>query len=251
MALFSDGPANTIEELTVFESALLEVASKTGIALDAKIELAQREIALELITFVMRNGSQYLGPNRSLNHVVITDGLRQWHAVQTLAAIYRDAYFQSLNDRYQEKWAQYSRLTKSFKELYFGSGVAVCREPIPCLGNLQVSKTAGASLTERTVLVSANWTRGLYSGQSSKPQAITLLPGETLSVLTSTPPESADGWELFAGNSAESLRKVHSGKLPTGQAWLESLPWPDSEATPRDGQTADLYLLRSPIVGRG
>ena len=48
MALFTDGPVSSIEEMTARDSQLLTVANVEGIDVTQKIALAQDEIALEL-----------------------------------------------------------------------------------------------------------------------------------------------------------------------------------------------------------
>ena len=97
MALFTDGPASNIEDLTAQDSQLLNVANSEGIDVTVKLALAQEAIGIHL------EGLLGEGPHRSLRHVVVTPPLRLWHTYRTLESVYRDAYNSQLNDRYAGK----------------------------------------------------------------------------------------------------------------------------------------------------
>src|SRR5947209_6037992 len=57
MALYTDGPISSIEELTARDSQLLSVASTEGIDLAQKMALAQDELGLELCGMLTAAGS--------------------------------------------------------------------------------------------------------------------------------------------------------------------------------------------------
>src|SRR3569832_705274 len=125
MALLTDGPASAIEDLAAQDSQLLNVASAEGIDLTAKLALAQETVGIEL-EGLLRECS---GPE--LRRVVVTPALRLWHAYRTLETVYRDAYFNQLNDRYAGKRDQFRELGMWARERLRQAGVGFTRQPLP------------------------------------------------------------------------------------------------------------------------
>jgi hypothetical protein len=67
MALFTDGPVSTIDDLSAQDSQLADVALAENIDVTRKLSLAQDELTLELTTLLTRSSfagqSLWLGPN--------------------------------------------------------------------------------------------------------------------------------------------------------------------------------------------
>src|SRR3954454_18431735 len=124
MALFTDGPAAAIEDLAAQDSQLLNVANAEGIDLTVKLGLAHEAIGLELEELLQR------GSSFRLCQVVVTPALRLWHTYRTLETVYRDAYFNQLNDRYAGKRDQFRELGMWARERLRQSGVGLTRQPI-------------------------------------------------------------------------------------------------------------------------
>src|ERR1700744_389091 len=108
MALFTDGPISSAEDLQTYDASVLGDAGAEGIDVAAKVHLAQQDIASEILLFLLRRAAfrdclPYHRRSRELDGVVVTGGLHQWHVHKTLALVYRDAYNAQLNDRYQGK----------------------------------------------------------------------------------------------------------------------------------------------------
>src|SRR5438270_353581 len=97
--LFTDSPAITPQDLADHETVILDTASVEGINLTVKIALATDEVGLELQGRFPRPGPG-LAP-LALNTVVVTPALRLWLIFHTLEIVYRDAFHNQLNDRYQ------------------------------------------------------------------------------------------------------------------------------------------------------
>ena len=58
--------------------------------------------------------------------------MKRWHALHTLAIVYRDAFNNQLNDRYLAKWQRISELSRKARDdttLQFGIGLVMT--PIP------------------------------------------------------------------------------------------------------------------------
>ena len=54
--LLTDGVPNTVEDLRVYESAILDVAKGEGIDLRTKLGLATEEISEEILDFLLDQG---------------------------------------------------------------------------------------------------------------------------------------------------------------------------------------------------
>src|SRR6266851_5741501 len=137
MALFTDGPLISTEELQKCENGILNLASTENIDLAGKIALAQSEIANQLVLFLLRKlplqdyaTLPWARRTRDVGDVVVTEPLRQWHAHKTLAMVYRDAYNNQLNDRYQGKWTEYEALQKFAADNLLLAGVGLVSDPI-------------------------------------------------------------------------------------------------------------------------
>src|ERR1700736_3095467 len=140
MALFTDGQLNALIDLQNYENRILDVASAEGIDLAGKIALAQDEVANEVLMFLLKrlpfSESQWLAlpavrQKLGVSDVAATKPLRQWHAHKTLAYVYRDAFNNQLNDRYQGKWNEYEQLAKTSSKNYLRIGVGLVAGPIP------------------------------------------------------------------------------------------------------------------------
>src|SRR5438270_739661 len=125
MALFTDGPASTIEELAAQDSQVLNAASSEGIDLTVKLELTHEMIGMELAE-QLRRASGF-----GLTHVVVTPPLRLWHTYRTLENVYRDAYNSQLNDRYAGKRDQFRELGRWAYERLLQAGIGIALQPAP------------------------------------------------------------------------------------------------------------------------
>ncbi len=115
MALFTDGGPAVIADLRRYESSAESVARDEQIDLDAKLAVAAEEVGLETFSFLLMHATPMTEMSRrraGVRDVVVTEPMRRWHAVRTLAGLYRDAYGSSVNDRYRRKWEEYEKLAK-------------------------------------------------------------------------------------------------------------------------------------------
>src|SRR3974377_1349205 len=113
--LFTDGTPADSGTLQTYEAAILNVAAIEGIDLDAKLEIAAEQIGDELEIWFKHTATSatnayvpFLWTPPPLDSVYVTPALRRWHAFQTLETVYRDAYYQELNNRFKGKWQMYT-----------------------------------------------------------------------------------------------------------------------------------------------
>ncbi len=117
MALFTDGPLPSIEDLTAQDSQLLERGQRRGDRRDAEAGAGTgrtRHGAVRAAEPVEQRGPDFCaaaaGPN--LADVVVTPPLKLWHTFRTLEMVYADAYNSQLNDRYAGKRDQFHERAK-------------------------------------------------------------------------------------------------------------------------------------------
>ena len=251
MALFTDGLMCESEDLREYESSILETACTEGIELTPKLRVAQREIAFELVTFLMRHGAEHVDVRRGLTNVVVTDPLRHWHAMQSLAAVYRDAYHQRLNDRYKGKWAHYSLETRAAKENCFTTGVGISLSPIPRAAAPVCDAFAGGDLPARTYLVAVSWYRAGKFGEPSAPMAAEIAAGQLLRVRVEAAPVEAEGWALYVGTDAERLYACAPYPLSPAESWSETGESLTGNPATLPTQTPDLFVRMDHRIQRG
>src|SRR5208283_586226 len=165
MALFTDGPASSMEDLTAQDSQLLDVASVEGIDVTQKMALAQDELALVLNALLTRLSSAEhllrLAADSNLGSVVVTPALKLWHTFRSLEMVYSDAYNSQLNDRYAGKRDQFHLSAKSAYDMLVAAGIGVASVPVPRAAIPTVTAAAppapGTPLPDGTYYVTVAW----------------------------------------------------------------------------------------------
>lgn len=221
MALFIDGPINGAQALRHYESSLLDVAGTEGIDLSGKLDLAHREVAVELTAFLVRQ-QELRGNQRDLSKLIVTDALAQWEALHTLALFFRDAYHNQLNDRFKGKWQEYSRMAKIAAERLFEIGVGMSAAPLHQAPAPGVGTAAGEGLDEGTYYVGIAWRNSSdEQGKLSDLTEVELGAAQTLVVTAGNPPATASGFVVYAGISPDELLVQNQSangvwSMPTG-----------------------------------
>src|SRR3954451_16703303 len=152
MALFTDGSVATLTDLKAYEGTILDLAVAEGIDLTQKLAIAQRELGLEVTSFLLGRGC-LSAESRDLKKVVVTEPLVHAHVIRTLALTYRDVCNSQMNDRYERKWKQYSDLSTAAVKQLFDIGVGISRTPLPRPLAPAVTITPGSTLPGATYYV--------------------------------------------------------------------------------------------------
>lgn len=243
MALFTDGPLTTVEELVGYESSLLNTARTEGIELAVKLELAQEEIGMELKRFLVQQGAVEV----TLGQVVASTALKKWHTYRALALVYRDAYNSQLNDRHLAKWKEWERMADWAKEVLFDFGVGIVKKPIRKAAPPQVSVVA-AELPEAIYYLQVSWVGpGGVEGAPSDPTIVTTRKSEGLAVKAMNPPEEVVGWNLYAGRSQDEALLQNDGPLAKESVWEITSGDLVVGRKPTTGQTEDYCIQRRGI----
>jgi hypothetical protein len=242
MPLFTDGLISTIADLKAYESSVLDLAAREGIDLTAKLDIAQREIGLELAAFLLRRGVQ-LRADRELTNVMVTKPLAHLHVVHTLALVYRDAFNSQLNDRYFGKWKEYTRLSDRAQRVLLEIGVGMTNAPVSRPAMAVVTTAPGGTLAPATYYICIAWAgmRG-ESGAQSETVAITTSYGERPSVRIPVQPGAIAGAFVFAGEMENAMRRQNDEPLAPGSTWTMSESGLRQDLTDPPAQTADFYV---------
>lgn len=262
MALFNDGPINQQQDLADYENGILDIANQEQIDLDGKSALAQREIAAQLLTLLLRQETRspytnWIDPQDLLRRrtgvsdVVVTSALQQWHAMRTLAAVYRDAYNNQINDRYLKKWQEYQDLEREAKAQFYATGVGLSGYwlPAPAAPSLTFEPGAGAGAQ---YFVATTWVNQAGQESAPSPQSqLSTAPGTQLAV-TAAPaaPPYATFWNAYVGPAPTALALQNPTPLALGVTWIVPATL-QTGVPPGSGQTPDWYVTDDHVMPRG
>jgi len=223
MALFVDGPACTIDDLTNQDAGLLDVALGTNINVSTKLRLALEEIQTDLQLWLNRPRPTLelvWTPTLHIGQIVVTPPLKRWEAMHALALVYRDAYFSQLVDRYQAKWQEYANLARDARESFIASGLGLVSEPVmratpPILATTRGPQNGGTFYARVTWVNSTN-----QEGAPSAPASIKVEDGNLMTVGVSHAPGNAAGFNVYAGTVPTEMSLQNNVMLPVTASYL-------------------------------
>jgi hypothetical protein len=243
MALFTDGTISNSEDLTGHDSGVLEVASTEGIDVTKKLRLAQDELAVELTAL--------LSDPDTLRNLVVTTPLRLWHAFQTLTLVYRDAYYNQLNERYGGKRDEYAALARWAANKLMDAGIGLVSNPMAKAEAPELDSVPGAQ-TGGTYYACVSWLNGDgEEGAAGEWRSLTVGDGGVLAVRPANPPANAMGWNVFVGLSPDALAQQNESVLTIGQRWLQNATVATVGKPPGTGQIANYVRSVPRVLQRG
>jgi hypothetical protein len=254
--LLTDGNPNTTEDLRVYESGILSVAHTEGIDLGVKLALATEELTQEVLEFLLNRsaGVDPRGAERravGVFDVVVTRQMKRWHALHTLAVVYRDAYFHQLNDRYKGMFSEYRSLAAEARRQTFGFGLGLVVQPVPVAAAPELGFAAGPfearTYFVRVAWVGANGGEGLASAVTSydAPSGSAPVVG-----LGAAPPE-VTGFHVYMGLTPEVLARQTSAPVAAGQSFTLPPGGLVHGVAPGEGQAPDMFLTGARVMRRG
>ena len=257
MMLLTDGNPNTDEDLRVYESAILDVASTEMINLDTKLRLATEEISEILLNILLdqtttASGGQMTRRLLGVSDVVVTRQLKRWHALYTLAIFYRDAYNDQLNDRYLPKWNEYLMLAREAKDITTGYGIGLVNIPIPEAGTPVLGSVPGL-LPGTVYYVQITWISA--TGAEGNPSVTTAFEAPVASLLTVTNganvPAVATAFNVYIGLMDYPTTLQNATPIPIGQTFTEAGSGLVPGIPAGMGQPPDTYIVGGNVVRRG
>jgi hypothetical protein len=255
--LLTDGCPNTTEDLRVYESAILDVASEEMINLDTKLRLATEEISEIVLNILLDHTSVATGGDMmrrtlGVSDVVVTRQLKRWHALYTLAIFYRDAYNNQLNDRYLAKWNEYLLLARGARDTTLQYGIGLVTTPIPEAGTPVLGSAPGL-LPAAVYYVRISWVSS--TGAEGNPGRATAFESPVASLLTVTNganvPAIATAFNVYVGLTDCPLTLQNSSPIPIGQIFTEASTGLIAGVPAGMGQSPDMYVTGGSILRRG
>jgi hypothetical protein len=260
MALFVDGPACTIQDLTDQDSGLLDVAQTTGINVSTKLRLAVEEIRTELHLWLIRPRTalyELIGPELGweqavqIGQIVVTPSLKRWETMHALALVYRDAYFSQLVDRYQAKWQEYASLAQQATESFIAGGLGLVKDPVvqaapPILATTPGPQGAGTFYASVTWVNAAN-----QEGAPSYASSLTVSDGNLMTVAVTGAPRNAIGFNVYAGTTLTAMLLQNAVLLPAGTTFIYAPGEVTEGRLPGNGQRPDFTRQLARTILRG
>lgn len=246
MALFTDGPASTIEDLAGQDSQVLDVASVEGIDLTRKLALAQEAVAIDLEAVLQHRA----GGTMRLGHVAVTPALRLWHTYRTLEMVYGDAYYNQLNDRYASKRDRFSELGKWAHERLILTGIGIVPRPVPQAATPDVAATGG-SVPDGTYYVTMAWLNGTGEEGASAVPAVITISGSGFLARPKAAPGGASGWNVYAGPGPDSMVRQNDAAIAPDGVWQQTDAVRTSGSGPGTGQSPSYFHALPRVIQRG
>lgn len=213
MALLVDGDVNRIGNLKEHDTSVLEVANGEGIDLQSKLRVAQTEIEEEVEEFLRWEG------RGRLEQVYIDTTLQRWHALKSLEAVYRDAYFSQLNDRYGERWKTYREMAAVQGKRYLNKGVALVSAA------LRRPEKVEARIVEGAAPAASYWVQATFvdgGGRESAASELYVTSSPVPHGLEVSVPYWSAGathWNVYAGWTEDEVSLQNPLPLAVGTKW--------------------------------
>ncbi|MGD0498503.1 MAG: hypothetical protein ABSC23_08700 [Bryobacteraceae bacterium] len=248
MALFTDGPASTMEDLAGQDSQLLDVANTEGIDVGRKLASAQDELGVDLAGLLNRGGWEgqpfWLASAPDVSHVVVTPPLRLWHAFRTLELVYGEAYYNQLSERYSGKRDAFHDMAAWAREKLIELGIGIASDPVARAATPVVQTTAG-NLPTGIYYVTMAWVNAAGEEGACASPAVASTAGNTLLALPQNAPANAKSWNVYVGQGPDSMTLQSASPIPAGQSWTQSNPVATTGRAPGLGQAPN-YLFAAP-----
>jgi hypothetical protein len=254
MALFTDGPASTTEDLAGQDSQLPDAANTEGIDVGRKLSLAQDELAVELAGLLNRRGAGgdplWTSAALDVGHVVVTPPLKMWHTFRTLELVYRDAYYNQLNERYSGKRDAFHDMATWAREKLIEAGIGIASDPV-ALASTPVVQTTAGNLPAGLYYITMAWVNGAGEEGACASPAVASTIGGTLLVQPQHAPENARGWNVYVGQAPESMTLQNGPPIPAGQNWTQPNPVATAGRAPGSGQAPNYLFATARTIQRG
>ena len=257
MALFTDGPPSSIDDLAAQDTQLLNVSNVEGIDVTQKLALAWDELGLELYTLLNLFGTAdqmfWQPPQPNLGMVVVTPSLQLWHTFRALEMVYADAYNCQLNDRYAGKRDYFHERARwaldKLREIGVGmAGLPVAKAAMPTVTAIPAVQTAMADATYYVTMAWLN--RNGEEGAAAEMGNVSTTQN-TFCVEAGSAPQNAIGWNVYAGTDPSGMTLQNGSPLEAGQSWVQTWPLASGGRAPGNGQVPSSLKVIPRAIQRG
>ena len=210
MALLVDGDLSRIEDLKAQDTSVLDVAASEGIDLEEKLMLGWQEVQADVEFYLVQEGGA------TVEQVAVNLAMKSWHAWKTLEAVYRDAFFSQLNDRYGQRWRHWVSMAEKQRVRVLEMGLKVVSRPVRRPAGLEIEVTAGNQPAGPYWLRATAVDEG---GQESAPSRVRALGAIGPHGLTARIAEMTR-WNLYAGANPDAVTLQNAEPMAAGTAWM-------------------------------
>jgi hypothetical protein len=214
----------------------LEIASTESIELSSKLQVAQRWVGYELASFLM-NREAGVG----MSHVFVNDELRDLLAVQTLAAVYRDAYYRHLNDRYEGRAKEFTALAERSLQRLLQNGVGLVTFAVPRAPQPQVDAAVAGGLPPDMYTVQIAWQHSSGTVGEWSEAVMTEVADGGLTVIPPIAPLGVSGWHLLLGFNSEAATRQNEAPIAPSMAWTQAAALRSDLLAPQPS-APDIYI---------
>lgn len=261
MALFTDGPAATVDDLRRYDSSAGSLAHDAGINLDDKLAVAAEEVGQAIFYFLLSHSTPAFngiltGPpgearrqRLGLSDVMVTPAVRRWTSLKALAGLYRDAYQSDVTDRYRKKWDEFEQLAREAEDFVFGTGVGLSLNAVPKAPVPRIDQVTGTA-TGTDCVVRATWVSQGGEGAPSNTWHATLAPGDQVS-MQSAPPAGVTGWNVYVAPTDSTPLLQNDSPMPVDGGWRMPMGSLAQGRPILEGQPPDYIVVDRRLVPRG
>jgi len=254
MGLFVDGVVATLEDLRAYDASILEVARVEGVDLEEKLRVSYEELRGELEEFlVARIGTGVLvggAEMAGIDKLVVTPGLKRWHALRTLELVYSDVGANQAGGRYRWKLEEYRRRARWAADTLYRSGLGFVWDPVPRAGVPEVVGVGGGALEAGTYYVGVSWrNRAGESGCLSPLKAVEVTKWGAIRVRSAAAPVNVAGYDVYAGREPGRVLRQNESAVGLGETFV--LSELRDGPSPGDGQKPQWFLRNERVIQRG
>jgi len=247
-----DGDLITVADLEAVDSGVKRVAASEQISLEAKIGLAHQQLSDEVEQLLNPEYGPGLAASPRVEQVVVIPLLREAASYKTLELIYQDAFYSQANDRHGERMREFHRRYREAIARLKRSGIPMTAFPVRRPQPPQLTIVPGA-IEAGAYFVRTSWTTS--NGEESAGSGVATANADgahRVEVRHATPPPEAAGWNVYAGNSPDNLRKQNQdGPLSLGLTWVTPDTGLVQGAAVPEGQRATFRVRPSNRLYRG
>ena len=187
-----------------------------------------------------------------VSDVVVTRQMKRWHAVHTLEIVYRDAFNNQLNDRYQAKFQEYRELARDAREHTFQFGVGLALIPIPQAQPPVFSAVAGLIPRDHVLCAGVVGGGSRAGGSAERVDDLRCAGGKPAGGADGESAGGGDGVQRLSGADAgrrwryRTRRRCRWGRVSRcrGRAWWR-------ERRRETGRRPDIYISGGRMLRRG
>ena len=257
MALFTDAPPSSIDDLVAQDTQLLSVLQVEGIDVTQKLALAWDELGLELSTMLNTFGAEnrlfWQPPRTNLNTVVVTPSLKLWHTFRSLEMVYEDACNNQLNNRYAGKRTFFHQRAVWAWQKLAAIGVGMTATPVAkaAIPSVSAVPVMGAPLADGMYYVTSAWVnQSGEEGAAADAASVSTVTG-SFEVQPGPAPQNATGWNIYAGTDPNGMTMQNGAVLAAGQTWVQPVPLAVGGRGPGSGQAPSYLKVVPPVIQRG